>query len=146
MEITAQTYQLVSLIGFILAAVFCVTAVVIWFRLGIRKVIGELSGRTQRKRIEQMRKDNEDSGGKILRPLSAAMEGGKIRNPLEADCSLQKSDRTGTVPQDDVLQEPAEEQTSLLHTETELMDQAETQAVAFHMIQDIVIIHTGEAI
>ncbi len=158
MEITAQTYQLISLIGFILAAVFCVTAIVIWFRFGIRKVIGELTGRTQKKRIEQMRRENEYSGEKTFRPMSVAMGGRKVTNPIEGDFSLKKSNREGrlppaagsteteTAPLTDALYERTENQTLLLNNETEYPDETELQAVAFRMIQDIVIIHTGEAI
>ncbi|MCD7981735.1 MAG: hypothetical protein LUF32_05410 [Clostridiales bacterium] len=160
MEITAQTYQLISLIGFILAAVFCVTAIAIWFKFGIWKVIGELSGRARKKRVEQMRKDNETSGNKQFCPMPAAMGGGKIATPFEGDFSLQKNKRAGTASMTagsteietetdlltGVLSELTENQTSLLNSGTEHPAETESEAVVFHMIQDIVIIHTGEAI
>lgn len=87
---TAQTYQMISFIGFILAAVFCVTAVVIWFRFGIGRIIGDLSGRTAKKSIEKMRRENETSGKKSFRPAQAALERGTLTHEIDTGIRLRK--------------------------------------------------------
>lgn len=63
MEI-AQILSTASVICYVVAAISGILAVVFWFRFNIRKVIGELSGRTAKKSIEKMRQANEMAGKK----------------------------------------------------------------------------------
>lgn len=57
----AQIYRIVSIAAFSLAGVSLVLAVIFWVKFRIWKVISDLSGRTARKSIEQMRAANEKS-------------------------------------------------------------------------------------
>ncbi len=51
----AETLSTLSLISFIVAAVFLVIAAFLWFAFGIPGVIGDLTGKTQKRSIEQIR-------------------------------------------------------------------------------------------
>ncbi|HHX38159.1 MAG TPA: hypothetical protein GX717_09300 [Clostridiaceae bacterium] len=53
-------FNLVSLISFGLAAVALAAAVIMWFRFDIARIAGELSGRTARKSIAELRQKNEE--------------------------------------------------------------------------------------
>ena len=64
----AQTYEALSIAAYLLAALSLLLAVFLWFRFKIWGVIGDLSGRTARKSIEEMRRINEKSGRKSYRP------------------------------------------------------------------------------
>lgn len=55
----AQVYRVVSASAFALAGVSGLLAVFLWFKLGIWKLIGDLSGRNARRSIEQMREQRE---------------------------------------------------------------------------------------
>ena len=52
----AQTYEVLSIAAYLLAALSLLLAVFLWFRFKIWGVIGDLSGRTARKSIEEMRR------------------------------------------------------------------------------------------
>lgn len=54
-----ETLSTLSVTSYILAGVFLVTAIVLWFVLKIPRVIGDLSGRNARKSIAEMRNGNE---------------------------------------------------------------------------------------
>ncbi len=60
----AQTYQTVSMAGFMLAAAAAIAAVVLCAVLKIPAVVGDLSGRTAKKSIEKSRRDNDAARGK----------------------------------------------------------------------------------
>lgn len=55
----ADTYNLISIVAFVLSAVFLIISIVLFFKLNIRKVVGDLSGRNVRKSIEMMKKNTQ---------------------------------------------------------------------------------------
>lgn len=55
----AETLSTISLVSFVAAGVFGILTVVLWFLFKIPTVIGDLSGRSAKKSIELMRKNNE---------------------------------------------------------------------------------------
>lgn len=61
----AETLDMISILSFILAVVFGVLTVVIWFFFKIPNVAGDLSGRNARKSIEKMRSNNEKNIPKL---------------------------------------------------------------------------------
>jgi len=65
-EITYDMYRYVFIGGLIACGVFFAIAVVLFFTLRIPKVISDLSGRTARKAIENIRLQNEQSGDKTI--------------------------------------------------------------------------------
>ena len=61
---TYEMYRYIFLGGLIACGVFFVIAVLLFFTLRIPKVISDLTGRTARKAIENIRIQNEQSGDK----------------------------------------------------------------------------------
>lgn len=55
----AETLSTISIISFIAAGVFAVTAIALWFIFKIPTVAGDLSGKNARKSVERIRKSNE---------------------------------------------------------------------------------------
>ena len=70
----AHIYTVISMVSFVLAGVFLLISCFLWFKFNIRKIIGDLSGRTAKKSIEKMRKINEESG---KRPRATYMAGNR---------------------------------------------------------------------
>ncbi len=94
-----MTINPVSIVFFILAGVFFVAAVYMFIRFNIPQVFGELSGKTAKKSIEQMRNDNAKSGKKSHHPSPAAVERGKLTDTMEHSKSLKKhGNKSANVP------------------------------------------------
>ena len=74
----AETLQTLSIISFAVAAACFVLAIFLWFFFKIPTVIGDLSGRTARKSIAQMRAANEKSGVKSYKESKTNAERGKV--------------------------------------------------------------------
>lgn len=141
----AQIYRIVSIAAFSLAGVSLVLAVIFWVKFRIWKVISDLSGRTARKSIEQMRAANEKSPKKSYHSVLAAAGCAKLTEPI-----LQKEQKEAAIRNG--------EGTSLLQYSvngTEILKTAglrrkEKGSVQehrdFRILQDIVVIHTNEVI
>lgn len=80
----------VSTISFILAAVFFLLSILIWFRFGILNIIGDLSGRTAKKSIAKMREKNEKTGIKYFKPSFVNIERGKLTDSIQHSKKLKK--------------------------------------------------------
>ena len=78
----AEILSTVSLVSFVLAGICLGLAVIFWFRFRIPTVIGDLSGRTARKSIAEMRERNEKSGGKSYRPSAVNVDRGKLTETM----------------------------------------------------------------
>lgn len=149
----AQIYQIISITAFSLAAVCLVLAVFFWFKFDIWKIIGDLSGRTAKKSIEQMRTANEASGKKSYRPTPVAQSRGKLTEPIVYEKKLQEV--KGSKNETDVLRYSASG-TEVLSGGTEVLETAVTsleeenskasEFEAFDILQSIVLIHTEEVI
>ena len=79
---TASALGIVSKVMYALAAVCLAFALYSFIVFKIPAVIGDLTGRTAKKSIEKMRRENETSGKKSFRPTAAAMERGTITTPV----------------------------------------------------------------
>lgn len=62
----AETYQMISLICFGLAGVFLIAAIILFFKLRIVEVVGELTGRTARRQIQAYRKEADKKDASVL--------------------------------------------------------------------------------
>lgn len=78
-----MTINTVSIVFFVIAAISLLAAIYTFIRFNIPQVIGELSGRTARKSIAQMRDENAKSGNKAHRPSPAAVERGTLTDKIE---------------------------------------------------------------
>ncbi len=162
----AQIYHIISIAAFSVAGVSLVLAVIFWFKFDIWKIIGELSGRTARKTIAQMRLENEQNAVKIL--------SGDLR--MSADRTEILQSETGVLlDKTEILSDETEilsDRTEILSDETEVLSDGtevlsgKTQVLqggmgvltgtmendthsgieGFEIIQNMVLIHTAEVI
>ena len=65
---SVELLQILSVVAYILAVVMLVLSIILFFVLNIRKVIGNLSGSTAKKAINDIRQKNEMSGRKSYKP------------------------------------------------------------------------------
>ena len=81
---TYDTYRYIFFGGAGLAALSLVIAVLLFFLLRIPRVIGDLSGVTARKAIDEIRKQNELSGNKLHKSSEVNLERGKVTDKIVA--------------------------------------------------------------
>ena len=118
----AETFNFISIISFIVALIFVVLAVVIWFVFKIPSVIGDLSGRTAKKTIENLRKYNDKPAGNLYKPSSTNNSRTKLTDTMEQDKKKPDSKEihyeTGLLNDNKVEQYEGEETGILLDDET----------------------------
>ncbi len=126
----AERLALLSIICFVLAGVFLVVALILWFSFKIPAVIGDLTGRTARKSIAQMRAANEKSGKTRRESKAGAAQGSRCGDP-------RKSGTPGAQPQKAGHDRP---ETGLLMENQ--MDGYATEETA--VLQDVSTVPDGE--
>lgn len=123
----AQVYNIISIVGFSLAGIFFILAVVFWIRFNIPKIVGDLTGRTARKSISQMRSENERSGKKVYTPQSSAGSGSiRLKNlgdEKTASLSVEKGSKSDENEKTELLEQQAETELLTEGMETELLSQ-----------------------
>ncbi len=90
---TVELLKTLSLVSFILAGVLFLVAVALFFLLGVPKLVGDITGSTARKAIENIRQQNEQSGDKAYKPSTVNAARGKITDKISPSGRLQH--RTG---------------------------------------------------
>ena len=78
-----MTINTVSIILFALAGICFIVAIYSFIRFNIPQVIGELTGRTAKKSIAQMREKNVKTGDKSHRPSAAVKERGTLTDKID---------------------------------------------------------------
>lgn len=170
-----EMYRYIFLGALIACGVFFVIAVVLFFTLRIPKVISDLTGRTARKAIENIRLQNEQSGDKTYQSSAVNLERGKLTDKISQSGRLMPRDATpfGTgvitekistmeleqpAGETDVLDQPIGEtdvltpiagETDVLAPvtgETEVLAPAEQPVQVFTIEYEITFIHTNEVI
>lgn len=167
-----MTINTVSIVLFIIAGLSFLVAIYSFIRFNIPQIIGELSGRTAKKSIAQMRDKNVKTGTKSHHPSPVAKERGTITNKINRNNKVANSfvkaeklnDNTELLSSN--KQDIAYNQTELLNNETEVLDDNATQLLNenapkfmastapfcqansndFKIVQNIIIIHTNETI
>lgn len=123
----AQVYNIISIVGFSLAGIFFILAVVFWIRFNIPKIVGDLTGRTARKSISQMRSENERSGKKVYTPQPSAGSGSiRLKNlgdEKTASLSVEKGSKSDENEKTELLEQQAETELLTEGMETELLGQ-----------------------
>lgn len=79
---TADILSTVSFISYVISGICLFLSVIFWFKFKIPSVIGDLSGRTARKSIAQMRANNEKSGVKYFNSSKTNVERGKLTETM----------------------------------------------------------------
>lgn len=82
-QFMTQIYNLIAIISFSLAVIGLGATAYIWFKYKIIDIINDLSGKTARRSIAQLRTENEKSGIKIHRASIEAYNRGKITEEIE---------------------------------------------------------------
>ena len=77
-----QIFQYVSLGCAIACGVFLVIAVILFFTLRIPKVISDLSGRTARRAIEDIRRRNTEGGEQNYKPSAVNRDRGRLTDKI----------------------------------------------------------------
>lgn len=88
---TYDIYRLIFIVGSIACAVMFVVSVILFITLKIPNVIGDLTGRNAKKAIENIRKQNEASGGKAYKASAVNLERGRLTDKND---SVRKSTKT----------------------------------------------------
>lgn len=165
----ADILSTLSIVSFVIAGVCLVLAVFFWFFFKIPTVINDLTGRTARKSIAQMRAANEKAGtsscggskinmvrGRLTETMAGEARPGKRRAEME-----QERPETGLLAENeaDALQEEAtglldeevtgslleEEETVLLNEERPNRG-ARTGGEKLTMLDEVMLINTDEEI
>lgn len=158
---TYETYRYIFLGGLIACGIFFVIAVVLFFALRIPSIISDLTGRTARKAIENIRLQNEQSGEKTYQSSAVNLERGKLTDKITQSGRLVPRDATpfgtGAITEKIPTQQldpagetevlAAEDAASALNAEageTEVL--AEQPVQEFTVEFEITFIHTNEVI
>ncbi len=169
-----EIYRYIFIGGLIACCLFFVIAVILFFSLQIPKVVSDLTGRTAKKAIENIRSQNEQSGNKTYQSSSVNLKRGKLTDKISKSGRLMPRAATpfGTgvitekistmelvqpAGETDVLN-PAEDaaaqnssagETDVLAPaagETELLAPTEQPVQAFALEYEITFLHTSEVI
>lgn len=163
-DMTYDMYRYVFLGALAACGVFLAISIILFFTLRIPKVISDLSGRTARKAIENIRLQNEQSGDKTYKSSAVNLQRGKLTDKISGSGRLIPRNATpfGTgvitekisTQQLDVAEDVGE--TTLLSQtegasaqnsdtgETELLDTSARQL--FVIEHEITFLHTDEVI
>lgn len=83
-----STLQTLSTVFFVLAGVLFVVACILFFYFDVIHLIGDVTGSTARKAIEDIRKGNEISGDKAYKPSAVNKSRGKLTDKISPSGKL----------------------------------------------------------
>jgi hypothetical protein len=72
----ATIWRMISIIGYFLAGVFFIAAIILFFKMNIRTIIGDLTGRTAARQIQEIRERNRMTGNQRYKPAAFQLERG----------------------------------------------------------------------
>ena len=139
---TYEIYRYIFIVAAILCGTMTITAVILFVLLKIPKVIGDLTGRTAKKAIENIRNQNESADIKGNKNFFVDKE----RKKATGKISSQKSGQSNiTLPDSNnktaILSESAKET-----GKTTLLNRKKVEESTFKILYDITFIHTDEII
>lgn len=85
---TYDVYRYIFYGGAALAVICLIIAVVLFFVLRIPHVVGDLSGATERKAVENIRNQNESTGNKTYKSSAVNLARGKLTDKITSTGSL----------------------------------------------------------
>lgn len=147
-----MSYESYMIVCYFCAAVsFALLAVsiILFFKLGIKGVIGDLTGVTAKKAIEDIRERNVLSGNKAYKPSPINMERGKVTDRMSPSGGV--TDETDEILKVSVGTEKISKlqgnETTVLSAETTVLKTAPSEnAGGFEIEENIVFTHTDEKI
>lgn len=138
-NMTVQTYNMISIVSFSLSGIALMVSIFLYFKLQIRSVINQLTGKTAEKQVEEIRKQNRT----MKKHADILMRDANYQqNPTEPI-----SEKT-TVLSDELLEEGTvvlNSMINVLEDGTELLDEAKTESEYITLL-DVIEIHTQEII
>ena len=78
----ARTWLTLSIVGYSLAGALFIVTCILFFKMKILAIIGDLSGRTAAKQIQEIREQNAISGQKGHQPSAFNLERGSLTEPV----------------------------------------------------------------
>lgn len=80
---SANTWMIIGIVGFVLSAIFLIVSILLFIKLNILSVIGDLSGRTIAKELQNIRENNMASGNKRFKPSPLNLSRGMLTEKVE---------------------------------------------------------------
>lgn len=149
---TYEIYRYIFIGAAILCGIMAATSVFLFFFLKIPKVIGDLTGSTARKAIEEIRQQNESSGHKTYKTSLVNQQRGKLTDKISPSGNLCPA---GTDPLGGAMatEKIGTQQLEYASNDTELLSDIgseETSVLSnvntFVVEYEITFIHTDEVI
>lgn len=160
----ATIYQMISIVGFGLAALFLIIAIILFFAFDVVALYGEVSGKTADKQVKELRENNKrassrrrepEKSGRLEKSSKQIAKGifeGKQTPVMEEETSVLDEGTTILNEETSVL----DEGTTVLNEETIVLEEGTTvleeeamdnsDSGEFIMLEDDVEIHTDETI
>ena len=79
----AVVWQVISFVGYTLGAVFLVVAITLFFKMNIRAIIGDLSGKTAARKIQEIRERNLMTGNHRYKPAAFQLDRAILTDPSD---------------------------------------------------------------
>lgn len=93
---SVELLQNLSLTAFVASGALLVAAIILFFALGIRDVIGDLSGRTARRAIEDIRQQSKNNERRSYESMRFRMDKGRITDKISTKRLLEQAESAGT--------------------------------------------------
>lgn len=91
---SVELLQILSTVFFALAGLFFLISVALFFVLDVVRLVGDVTGYTARKAIEDIRKGNEISGDKAYKPSPVNKARGKLTDKISPSGQLERRSDT----------------------------------------------------
>lgn len=163
----AGTLQLISIIAFSLAGVLTLISIYLFFKMDVRGIIDDLSGKSAERQIMAMREENNRQKNPLSKRSAKSSETRKSSLTERTTVKLKNDEKTEVLPKIDedkttLLQEEATiplqmiaEETTVLEETTSVLQEEETVVLAenagnidkkYELALNEIIIHTQEII
>ena len=158
----ADLIEKLSIIAFVAAGCCLLLTILIWFRFRILSVINDLSGKTAKRAIAQIRENNLRTGNKAYHPGIVNLNRGPLTTPMpEVSATPTEKlpdDQVGKPVPETILYQKAVKTQILLASEAErgttvlnqdvnnIADTSERPKVELTILEQVVMIHTNEVI
>ena len=149
----ADTYNSISNVAFVLAAVFFIVSAILFFRFNIVKIVGDLSGRNARKSINAMKNNINASNNaqQVIFSNLNTVSYNNVTGSTDSNNAQQNTDMSDDSYHTDILNDMDLLSTTVLgenESETTVLSQTELLPANLRFVieEDITFIHTLEAL
>ena len=116
---SASTWFLIAIGGFSLSGIALIAAVLMFIRMNIPAIIGDLNGKTVAREIQAMRNANAAAGNKHYEPSPVNAQRGRLTDPIHAPAPVYSGTRvrvgsTMKLPTEQMGTRPATAETDVL--------------------------------